>query len=239
MIKPAAEPKRVFDGPVGLTVHAQPTPEAMAADAARRTRSGRWKMLLLALVCAAPVVASYYTYYVIRPQGQQSYGTLIEPQRPLPTLVARDRGGAAVALPDLKGQWLLISVSGGACDAGCENHLYLQRQIREALGKEKERLDWVWMVDDDQAIPAALAPALRDAMVLRVPQDGLAAWLEPAPGHRLVDHLYLVDPMGHWMMRFPAGLDKESAAKVRGDLGRLLRAASGWDEAGRSPAADR
>ena len=60
--------------------------------------------------------------------------------------------GAAKAiglvLPALKGQWLLVSVSGGACDASCEGHLYLQRQLRESLGREKDRVDWVWLVDD-------------------------------------------------------------------------------------------
>ncbi len=46
---------------------------------------GRWMMLLIALICAAPVVASYITYYVIKPKGgSTSYGTLVEPQRPIP-----------------------------------------------------------------------------------------------------------------------------------------------------------
>jgi hypothetical protein len=39
-------------------------------DAAQRTRHGRWKMLGVLLVCAAPVIASYFTYYVIRPEGR-------------------------------------------------------------------------------------------------------------------------------------------------------------------------
>jgi hypothetical protein len=63
--------------PVGLTVHALPTltPDALK----RRTLSGRVKMLLVLLACAAPVVASYFTYYVIRPEGRSNYGTLVLP----------------------------------------------------------------------------------------------------------------------------------------------------------------
>jgi hypothetical protein len=30
-------------------------------------------------------------------------------------------------------------VAGGACDADCQKHLYLQRQLRESLGKDKDR----------------------------------------------------------------------------------------------------
>ena len=68
-------------------------------------------------------------------------------------------------------------------------------------------------------------------------RQGLAAdvqqWLAPAAGHQLQEHLYLVDPLGNWMMRFPANLDAEGAAKAKKDLERLLRASASWDEPGR------
>lgn len=211
-----------------------PSPgEALARDA-RRTRAGRWQMLLLALVCAAPVAASYFSYYVVRPQGHTNFGALIEPQRPLPALTATNLQGQSVPLASLKGQWLLISVAGGACDAECESNLYLQRQVREGLGKEKDRVDWVWLVDDAKPVRAALQPALHEAVVLRLPAAELAQWLQPAAGHGLNEHLYVVDPMGHWMMRFPADLDKAGAGKARRDLERLLRASAGWNQPGRT-----
>jgi len=214
-------------------VHNLPAPDAVLARQARRTRAGRWQMLLLALVCAAPVIASYYSYYVARPEARRSFGELIEPQRPLPTASATDLSGRPVELSTLKGQWLLLSVAGGACDAACENNLYLQRQLREGLGKDKDRLDWVWLVSDDARLPEALLPALGQATVLRVPPAVLADWLAPAAGQALTEHLYVVDPMGHWMMRFPAGLDKAGAGRAKRDLERLMRASASWDQAGR------
>lgn len=214
-------------------MHNLPAPDAVLARQARRTRAGRWQMLLLALVCAAPVIASYYSYYVARPEARRSFGELIEPQPPLPTASATDLSGRPVELSTLKGQWLLLSVAGGACDAACENNLYLQRQLREGLGKDKDRLDWVWLVSDDARLPEALLPALGQATVLRVPPAVLADWLAPAAGQALTEHLYVVDPMGHWMMRFPAGLDKAGAGGAKRDLERLMRASSSWDQAGR------
>ena len=214
-------------------MHNLPAPDAVLARQARRTRAGRWQMLLLALVCAAPVIASYYSYYVARPEARRSFGELIEPQRPLPTASATDLSGRPVELTSLKGQWLLLSVAGGACDAACENNLYLQRQLREGLGKDKDRLDWVWLVSDDARLPEALLPALGQATVLRVPPAVLADWLAPAAGQALTEHLYVVDPMGHWMMRFPAGLDKAGAGRAKRDLERLMRASASWDQAGR------
>lgn len=190
-------------------------------------------MLLLFAVCIAPVVASYLTYYVFRPQSRHSYGELIDPQRPIPDLVARNLDGAPIALASLKNQWLLITVASGRCDGRCQDHLYLQRQLRESLGKDKDRLDRVWLIPDDAPVPPALFPALAQATVLRVPADVLSNWLTPAPGHAPDEHLYVVDPLGNWMMRFPATLSASTASKARRDLDRLMRASASWDEAGR------
>lgn len=221
------------DHPLGLTVHSLPRPDQAAVLQGAKIRSGRWKMVLLFLVCAAPVVASYFTYYVIRPEGRRNFGALIDPQRPLPDIVAQGLDGTPVNLQALKGQWLLVSVGAGACGATCERHLYLQRQMREGLGKERDRLDWVWLINDAGQVSEGLQPALKDATVLRVDPDKLAQWLKPEDGLGLENHLYLVDPLGNWMMRFPPAVDIQNASKVKRDLDRLLRASSSWDKAGR------
>lgn len=220
------------DHPLGLTVHTMPDLQAGSVGVTR-TKHGRWKMLAVFLVCAAPVVASYFTYYVVRPSTISSFGELINPQRPTPPFKVSTLDGQTVQLQALKGQWLLVSVAGGACDAMCQNHLYLQRQLRETLGKEKDRLDWVWLVNDDAPVLDTLKSALKDATVLRLPADKLATWLQPSTGHQLTEQLYLVDPMGNWMMRFPPGFNAESARKAKRDIERVLRASASWDNAGR------
>ncbi len=230
---PADAPSPRPDHPLHLTVHSLPSPDGAAQGDARRTVSGRWKMLAVLLVCAAPVIASYFTYYVVRPEGRRNFGVLVEPQRPVPALASTPLSGPPLTLDRLKGQWLLVSVSGGACDAACENHLYLQRQLRESLGKDKDRLDRVWLVTDAEPVREALRPALSEATVLRVDAAALAQWLQPAAGQSLANHLYVVDPMGNFMMRFPAGLDREGAARAKRDLERLMRASASWDQAGR------
>lgn len=229
------------DKPLGLAVHALPAPETL--DAAP-TRRGRWTMLAVLAVCAAPVLASYLAYYVWRPAGGvRNFGELIQPQRPMPALTvqtlsapnlsAPNTSAPTIPLGSLRHQWLLLSVAGGACAASCEQHLYLQRQLREGLGKDRDRLDWVWLVNDNEPMREALRPALKAAHVLRVDGQALAQWLSPAAGAALSDHLYLIDPMGNWMMRFPAKIGKTEAGRVRRDLERLLRASSSWDQAGR------
>jgi hypothetical protein len=229
---PGSNPVPQPESPMSFTVHSMPPPAL--DDAARRTRSGRMKMLLVLAICAAPVVASYFTYFVIRPEGRTNYSELIQPLKPIPAdLPLADLKGERVKAESLKGQWLLVVVSRGACDETCANHLWLQRQLRETLGREKERVDKVWLIDDD-AMPSQ--KTLDGVMVnttattLRVPAAALGEWLRPAAGRALEDHLYIVDPMGNWMMRTPANPDPH---KLKSDVEKLLRASAGWDNPGR------
>ena len=99
--------------PLGLTVHTLPD---VAGVTVGRTRAGRWKMLAVLLVCAAPVVASYFTFYVVRPDGRRNFGELIEPQRQLPDVIGTALDGKPVNLRTLKDQWLLVSVAPAACN---------------------------------------------------------------------------------------------------------------------------
>ena len=223
---------------VNFSVHSLPSTKDAAL---RRTQRGRWLMVAVLLVCAAPVVASYFTYFVLRPQARTNYSDLIVPVRSVPaSLPLADLASKPVAPLSLRGQWLVVVVSGGACDARCERQLWLQRQLHEALGAEKERVDKLWLVDDASAprreTLAAIA-ATDDAggvftptTVLRTDRVTLGQWLSPAPGRALEDHLYVVDPRGDWMMRVPVDADP---ARLKRDIDKLLRASAGWDRAGR------
>lgn len=218
------------DPMIQMSVHSLPQ---AGQPSGQRTRIGRIKMLLVWAVCAAPVVASYLTYYVIKPQGRTNYGTLVMPPKPLPdasALPLTDLQGRSIVPASLKGQWLLVAVAGGACDSACEQHLYLQRQLREVLGKDKDRLDRVWLIPDQASVPQALLPGLQNAWVLRTAAADLQRWLAPDKGQALDAHLYLIDPRGDWMMRFPVDADP---SLVKKDLIRLMKASQSWDEAGR------
>lgn len=217
-----------------MTVHSLPSADA---GQTQQRRMGRLKMVMVLLVCAAPVLASYFTYYVVRPTGAgAAYGELIDPPKPMPDVVALDAAGQPQRLQGLAGQWLMVVVSGAACGPACEERLFMQRQLREMTGRERDRIDKLWLVVDDLPIAGALQTALQatPAMhILRLPRDRVASWLAPAPGQALEDHLYIVDPMGRWMMRMPAAAEP---GRVKRDMDRLLRAAASWDKAGRTAA---
>lgn len=214
-----------------LSVHAAHAPGDLVQS--QRTRRGRWTMIAVWLLCALPVIASYLSFYVWKPSGK-AYGDLIHPPLDMPTgLPLRTLTGQDVPAAALKDQWLLVVVDSGRCTGSCEDRLFMQRQLREMLGKERDKLDKVWLVVDDAPIADALRHSLENtpAMhILRVDRAALAAWMEPATGHGLGDHLYLVDPRGRWMWRSPVAAEPQ---KVKRDLSKLLRAADSWDQAGR------
>jgi hypothetical protein len=101
------------------------------------------------------------------------------------------------------------------------------------LSRDRDRVDKVWLITDEAAVKSELRQALTAAppvTALRLPRAVVEAWLKPAPGQSLEDHLYVVDPMGEWMMRMPAAPDP---SKIKRDLERLLRASASWDTPGR------
>ena len=202
----------------------------------RRTRAGRLKMLLVLAVCAAPVIASYLTYFVIRPNARTNYSELVQPLRPMPNdLPLTDLKGGAVPARGLMNQWLLVVVSAAACEVACEKLLWVQRQLRETLGREKGRVDTVWLIDDAGTPRPQTLAAVKDntdAVVLRSPATALSAWLKPTSGQALENRMYIIDPMGNLMMRVPADPDP---AKLKRDLDKLLRGSAGWDRPGRTP----
>ena len=56
--------------------------------------------------------------------------------------------------------------------------------------------------------------------MLRVTPQAINAWLPVEPGGNPVDHMYLIDPLGNLMMRWPKDPDPK---KISSDLKKLLK----------------
>jgi hypothetical protein len=197
------------------------TDTALAAPAShwRRYRP----LYLLLAVCAAPVIASYTAYYLLPPQGRTNYGALIEPQRPLPALALQRLDGSPVPAASLRGSWLMVQVDSGACDANCEKKLWQMRQVRLTTGRDAERVRRLWLIVDEAPLATALLREFDGTLFLRARADELAGFLAlPAePNAQLADHVWLIDPLGNLMMRWPKEADP---SRMKKDLLRLLKA---------------
>ena len=185
---------------------------------AEQIRSGRIKLLAMAIFFAIPVVAGYVAYFFdFVPRGSGNYGTLL-PTRPLSDATLRDADGRPFRVSELRGKWLLVQFDSGACDAYCERKLYFMRQVRKALGRDTGRVERLWMVTDDRVTEPRLLEAFEGTRRASAPAGGFAAEF-PAEVSR-TDHIYVVDPLGNLMMRFPRDPDPSKMLK---DLQRLLK----------------
>jgi hypothetical protein len=183
----------------------------------------RYRILyLLILVCVAPVIASYTAYYLVPPSGRTNYGDLVEPQRPLPALSLARLDGSPVPATSLRGSWLMVQVDGGACDAACEKKLWQMRQVRLTTGKDADRVQRVWLIVDEAPLTTAVIREYDGTLFLRARADEVAAFLPlPAePAAKLADHIWLVDPLGNLMMRWPRDADPN---RMKKDLTKLLK----------------
>ncbi len=163
------------------------------------------------------MVAAWLAYFAWQPQSRLNYGELIE-ARAISDPELRRLDGSPFRLSQLRGRWVLLQIDSGACAEGCGRKLLYMRQVRLAQGRDAERIERVWLLADGVPPDAAL---LRDHEGLRVAR---------APGPLLAEfpaarspyyHIYLLDPLGNLMLRFPSDPDAQRMVK---DLARLLRA---------------
>jgi hypothetical protein len=189
---------------------------------ARRSHWQRYRTLYLLLaLCVTPVVASYLLYYVWPPTGRTNYGELIDPQRPLPALDLRELDGTPVAAAKLRGQWLMVMADRADCAAACQQKLWQMRQIRTATGKERDRIDRVFLVLDEAPLATLLLREYEGTLFLRARREQLQAFLPLAPGMALEAPIWLIDPLGNLMLRWPPQAEPRG---IKRDLDKVLKA---------------
>jgi cytochrome oxidase Cu insertion factor (SCO1/SenC/PrrC family) len=173
---------------------------------------------LIAALCVAPVVASYIAYYWVIPASYTNYGDLLE-TKPLPRVPLQLVDGTPFELERLKGKWLLLMVDSGGCDDHCRRKLFNMRQLRLTQGKNMERIERVWLIDDGLTPVAATTGDYAGTWLVRAAGNEL---LKRLPAQRsLADHIYVIDPLGNLVLRYPRAAEPQRIIK---DLERLLKA---------------
>ncbi len=176
----------------------------------------RAKLALLAAMFLAPIAASFIAYRFVSHEPTGNYGELIAP-RPVTTQPFERATGARFTFGQLAGRWVMVASDSGECDARCTDKLVAIRQVRLALGRKAGRIERVFVIDDLRAPDPARLKEFEGMQVVQTPR-GLA--LPPGAANDRA-HVYLVDPHGNVMLRWPAAADRKRMLK---DLERLLKA---------------
>jgi len=179
---------------------------------AKSRRTARFNLIALATVALLPFVGSWLLYWLWEPDAHVNYGELIAP---LPLAQTQ----APTELRKLHGKWVFLTVDSGACGEVCQRKLYVMRQVRLTQGPSMERIERAWLIDDG-AVPVADLLAEHAGMhVVQARGNELLSKLPVAGALR--DHIYLIDPLGNVMLRYPRDAD---ASRIKKDLTRLLKA---------------
>jgi len=190
-----------------------------------QTRRGRVQMLFLLLACAAPVIASYFAYYVLKPEGgKTNFGTLVQP--------VQDVNPAWFDIP-FNGKWtLLVARPAGECtikNESCLEALFLMRQLRIAVGRESSRVQLVWVNTDgkpvDPEVLLAYDQKTAGFQIQSLPADPklrseFDAWLNRDGAGQKIQ---LIDPSPAKMMVFPVTNSPKEFGSIKKDLEKLLR----------------
>lgn len=195
---------------------------------AERTKRGRRMLWLVLLVCAAPLIASYFAYYVVKPERRSNYGTLLDQRaHPLPGVATTTLDGRPMPLQGFKGKWVMLMTGSGACNQACQQQLFTMRQLRLMQGKEMDRIERVWLILDREPLDTIVIREFDGTHMLRAASEAdsaaVKAWLPVDTGDSTDRHIYMIDPLGHLMMRFPANPEPR---KVYKDIYKLLKASA-------------
>ncbi|CAN5506810.1 cytochrome c oxidase subunit I [soil metagenome] len=182
----------------------------------------RLQFLLVLLICAAPICAALIVWHFeLGPDARTNYGDFVDPQKPVPPFATTAIDPSMKPLAELKGKWVMLHADLAACTTDCARQLYIMRQVRASLNEGQQRVERAWLVLDDAPINPEVLAAYAGMNIYRVRAEDWRAFLPTAAGTRIEDHIYLVDPLGNLMLRWP---DKVDPKELRKDAVKLLRA---------------
>lgn len=186
----------------------------------------RQRLFLLAVIACfvLPLAAAWLLVDDWRPGGSTQHGELLNPAQPLPELRFVPVDGRPANETALRRHWLMIYVGSAAkCDGRCRTSLYDIRQARLALGKDMVRVKTVllldgmpetefrqWLATEHVDMVAGVANAeTRNALIQAFAQN-----------QQVGEWIYLVDPLGNLLMRYPVTVNPSDVLK---DLKKLLK----------------
>lgn len=191
----------------------------------------RSQIYLLILLFFGPLLAAALLYFVFpqwQPQGRTNYGQLISPARPLPGLTLQGVDGAPAGGKALRGRWTYIVVGGADCAKPCQDQLFQYRQIRTLLNDKRDRVRRVYLAPDAAQLPvlqqqlAELHPDLQIYALSDASGATLRSFLQaPDTAAGQPQAVYLVDPLGNWLMVYPPDADSKG---ILSDIKKLLSA---------------
>lgn len=208
--------------------------EAENKEYLERQRKGRLMLLSMLIFFITPIIAVIAMYKLDwRPKGD-SIGELVAPAKLLTMDYALMASDGSVVKPDIwKDKWSMVYIA-DTCEKRCHEKLHNMRQLHISLYKEIPRMQRVFITTAQDV--GAIKQDYPDMLVINQPATEVSALSSQFnPGSQLnphsqssmdetvsmhADRIYLVDPLGHYMMSYAPDTDP---ALMRKDVVRLMK----------------
>lgn len=194
---------------------------------AKSAERNGWVFALLMLLFVLPVVVATLLYLTgWRPSSIGNHGELIQPARQVEGQALHTLDGKSVSFGELRGKWIMVYFGSSSCPAECMESVHAMRQVHAAQAKEIGRVQRVFIATDVDA-----AEALKVKLV-DYPEMGMWTGDKKALAELFQSFgmsagqsaeqqgIYMVDPLGNVMMRYPPSADPTGILK---DLTHLLK----------------
>lgn len=191
-------------------------------------RASRIKLITIIAVFAVPLILATIYLQMVRMSGGRvgdtSRGQLIQPAVPLTEFSLQQQDGD-VTLDDVRGIWTLLYMPAGECLEKCEMQLYYMRQVRIALNQRMDRVQRMVLAESSTQLSTDLLSEHVGLVVATGTAEQQAALRDQvhaaeAGMEELADAIYMIDPLGNVMLRFPSDLPPKSMLK---DIVHLLK----------------
>ena len=169
-----------------------------------------------------PMVAVWLNAYQPNwnPFGHSNRGDLIQPAVFVQVDSLKALDGLSFDEKYLTSRWTMVYLDSGSCESACKKALSVMRQVRLALGRDRERLQRLFInLDNGTAARNRRVELLAQFPGLRIAEmkenSQLALKTRDIKGA-----MWLIDPRSFLMMRFPAQIPTSDMLK---DLQRLMK----------------
>ena len=185
---------------------------------------GRLVLIAIASMFFLPILLSWYlnffTDFKKNAEGIQN-GILINPPIQLGTLY-----GYAIGKKDmqeLQKKWTLVFFTEDDCDKTCQEKLYKLRQIRLAIGKDREKVERL-LVANKSIDWSNFEKDYLDQKIIDVKSDSYAELIQLFRSYKGYSKsaIYLVDTYCSLIMKYPTDTEPKGIIK---DIERLIRVA--------------
>lgn len=190
------------------------------------SKASRIKFLIVVVLFVLPVAAALTLHLSgWRPESTMNHGTLVQPARPMPVLSLDAGENRKMANQDFEQKWKLLVVTGNDCNEACLKNLFAMRQIQIGQGKHAHRVQRILIHQGVTGGMEKIRASYPELIILEandVAMNGLRNWLITENQEKTLDGstVYMVDPLGNYMMYYAPGYQP---AGMRKDLARLLR----------------